>query len=47
MDVKGLIGLAGVLVVAITAEFNDQVSAIAIADIRGGFGHQPRPGHLG
>ncbi len=43
MDVKPLVGLAGVLVAAITAEFNDQVSALALPDIQGGFGisHDP------
>lgn len=32
---KALLGLAGVIVAAMTAEFNDQVSSIALGDIRG------------
>ena len=38
MDVKPLLGLAGVLIASMAAEFNDQVSAISLADISGGFG---------
>ncbi len=35
MDIKPLFGLGGVLVAAMTAEFNDQVTSTALADIRG------------
>ncbi len=38
MDVKALLGLVGVLIAALTAEFNDQVTAIALVDVRGGLG---------
>ena len=38
MDVKPLLGLAGVLIASMAAEFNDQVSAISLADVSGGFG---------
>ena len=37
-DIKPLIGLAGVLIAALTAEFNDQVLSLALPDIRGGLG---------
>ena len=36
MDIKPLIGMLGVLVTAMASEFNDQVTTIAIADVRGG-----------
>ncbi|MED5544322.1 MAG: MFS transporter [Pseudomonadota bacterium] len=41
MDKKPLLGLAGAIVAAMAAEFNDQVSAIALVDVRGamGIGH--------
>lgn len=44
MDVKPLIGLGGVLIAAMTAEFNDQVTTIALADVRGGLGISHDPG---
>lgn len=44
MHKKPLIGLAGVIVAAMTAEFNDQVSSIAMADIRGALGISHDPG---
>ena len=36
MDIKPLIGLGGVLILAMASEFNDQVTTLAIADVRGG-----------
>src|ERR1700753_4057480 len=41
MDIKPLFGLCGVLIAAMTSEFNDQVTSIALTDIRGalGIGH--------
>jgi DHA2 family multidrug resistance protein len=41
LDIKPLFGLGGVLIAAMTAEFNDQVTSIALADVRGalGIGH--------
>jgi DHA2 family multidrug resistance protein len=41
MDIKPLFGLGGVLIAAMTSEFNDQVTSIALADVRGalGIGH--------
>jgi DHA2 family multidrug resistance protein len=38
---EALLGLAGVIVAAMTSELNDQVSAIALVDVRGalGIGH--------
>jgi DHA2 family multidrug resistance protein len=44
VDKKPLLGLAGVIVAAMTAEFNDQVSAIALVDIRGALGISHDPG---
>ena len=44
MDKKPLLGLAGVIVAAMTAEFNDQVSAVALVDIRGALGISHDPG---
>ena len=43
MDIKPLVGLGGVLIAAMTTEFNDQVTAIALTDVRGalGIGHDP------
>jgi MFS transporter, DHA2 family, multidrug resistance protein len=38
MDIKSLFGLCGVLIAAITSEFNDQVTSIALIDIRGALG---------
>jgi MFS transporter, DHA2 family, multidrug resistance protein len=41
IDIKPLFGLAGVLIAAMASEFNDQVTAIALIDVRGalGIGH--------
>src|ERR1700758_4427843 len=44
MDIKPLIGLGGVLIAAMTSEFNDQVTAIALVDIRGALGISHDPG---
>ncbi len=43
MDIGGLIGLLGVLTAAVVAEFNDQVTSVALADIQGGLriSHDP------
>src|SRR6202142_4655946 len=38
VDIKPLFGLGGVLIAAMTSEFNDQVTAIALVDIRGALG---------
>src|ERR1700752_4134480 len=38
MDTKPLFGLCGVLIAAITSEFNDQVVSIALSDVRGPLG---------
>src|SRR6202051_4707243 len=38
MDIKPLIGLGGVLIAAMTSEFNDQVTSIALTDISGALG---------
>jgi DHA2 family multidrug resistance protein len=38
VDIKPLFGLGGVLIAAMTSEFNDQVTSIALADVRGAFG---------
>jgi DHA2 family multidrug resistance protein len=45
MDIKPLFGLCGVLVAAITSEFNDQVTSVALSDVRGalGIGHDAGP----
>jgi DHA2 family multidrug resistance protein len=37
-DIKPLFGLGGVLIAAMTSEFNDQVTAIALVDVRGALG---------
>jgi DHA2 family multidrug resistance protein len=41
VEIKPLFGLVGVLVAAMTSEFNDQVTSIALTDVRGalGIGH--------
>jgi MFS transporter, DHA2 family, multidrug resistance protein len=41
VDIKPFIGLGGVLIAAMTSEFNDQVTSIALTDVRGalGIGH--------
>jgi DHA2 family multidrug resistance protein len=44
MDIKPLLGLGGVLIAAMTSEFNDQVTAIALVDIRGALGISHDPG---
>ncbi len=44
MPIKPYVGLAGILIAAITVEFNDQVTAIALVDIRGGLGISSDPG---
>ncbi len=44
MPIKPYIGLAGILIAAITVEFNDQVTSIALVDIRGGLGISSDPG---
>ncbi len=38
MQIRPLIGLLGVLIAALTSEFNDQVTSIALVDVRGGLG---------
>ena len=38
MDIKPLFGLCGVLIAAMTSEFNDQVTSIALSDARGALG---------
>jgi DHA2 family multidrug resistance protein len=38
VDIKPLFGLCGVLVAAMTSEFNDQVTSVALTDIRGALG---------
>src|SRR5271156_3275348 len=44
MDIKPLFGLGGVLIAAMASEFNDQVTAIALVDIRGALGISNDPG---
>src|SRR5258707_14610438 len=41
MDIKPFLGLCGVLIAAMTSEFNDQVTSVALNDVRGalGIGH--------
>jgi DHA2 family multidrug resistance protein len=34
MDIKPLFGFGGVLIAVMTSEFNDQVTSIALADVR-------------
>jgi DHA2 family multidrug resistance protein len=38
VDIKPLIALGGILIAAMTSEFNDQVTVIALTDIRGALG---------
>ena len=38
MDIKPLFGLCGVLLAAISSEFNDQVTSVALSDVRGALG---------
>jgi DHA2 family multidrug resistance protein len=44
MDIKPFFGLGGVLIAAMTAEFNDQVTSIALTDVRGALGISHDPG---
>jgi DHA2 family multidrug resistance protein len=44
MDMKPFVGLVGILIAAITAEFNDQVTSISLVDVRGVFGISYDPG---
>jgi DHA2 family multidrug resistance protein len=41
VEIKPLLGLGGVLIAAMTSEFNDQVTSVALTDVRGalGIGH--------
>src|SRR5271154_2476131 len=41
VNIKPLFGLSGVLIAAMTSEFNDQLTSVALTDIRGalGIGH--------
>src|SRR3984957_13273752 len=41
---KPFLGLVGILIAAMTAEFNDQVTSIALVDVRGAFGIGYDPG---
>jgi DHA2 family multidrug resistance protein len=41
---KPFLGLLGILIAAMTAEFNDQVTSIALVDVRGAFGISYDPG---
>src|ERR1700690_3022982 len=38
VDIKPLFGLGGVLIAAMTSQFNDQITAIALIDVRGALG---------
>src|ERR1700704_1010693 len=44
MDIKPLFGLIGVLIAAMTSEFNDQVTSIALIDVQGALGISHDPG---
>src|ERR1700733_1752559 len=44
LELKPIIGLVGVLIAALTVGLNDQVTAIAMNDIRGGLGISSDPG---
>jgi MFS transporter, DHA2 family, multidrug resistance protein len=44
VDIKPLLGLGGVLIAAVASEFNDQVTSIALTDIRGALGISHDPG---
>src|SRR5258705_5888605 len=44
VDIKPLFGLGGVLIAAMTSEFNDQVTSIALTDVRGALGISHDPG---
>src|ERR1700686_3853504 len=41
---KPFLGLLGILIAAMTAEFNDQVTSIALVDVRGALGISYDPG---
>ncbi len=44
MDIRPLIGLLGVVVAALTSEFNDELASIALGDVRGGLALSSDPG---
>ncbi len=44
LKLRPLLGLAGVLLAALTAEFNDGVTSTALTDVRGGLGISEDPG---
>ena len=44
LELKPLLGLLGVLIAALTVEFNDGVTATALVDVRGGLGISQDPG---
>jgi DHA2 family multidrug resistance protein len=44
VDIKPLFGLGGVLIAAAASQFNDQVTAIALTDVRGALGISHDPG---
>jgi DHA2 family multidrug resistance protein len=44
VDIKPLFGLGGVLIAAMASEFNDQVTSIALTDVRGALGISHDPG---
>src|SRR5258705_11928239 len=44
VNIKPLFGLGGVLIAAMTSEFNDQVTSIALPDVRGALGISHDPG---
>jgi DHA2 family multidrug resistance protein len=44
MTAKSLLALVGILLAAMTSEFNDLVTSIALADVRGGFAISRDPG---
>jgi MFS transporter, DHA2 family, multidrug resistance protein len=44
MTAKSILALLGILLAAMTSEFNDLVTSIALADVRGGFAISRDPG---
>jgi len=44
VNIKPFFGLGGVLIAAMTSEFNDQVTSIALIDVRGALGISHDPG---
>ena len=44
VDRRQFLGLVGILLATMTSEFNDQVTAIALVDVRGGFSISRDPG---